>query len=446
MKVTEQELQSAAQSETRASRVSRIASIAAACAISLFILWMPLGRPTAPLLSGLVLSVLALALVAARVVGGFTPRHMVPLALFAVVTLVAAWLSPFAKFALDRSSAGLVLLLVFPAAQLVTVSPWAVRIVCGGAMLAVTMCGIDIAWQYFFGASLLLGVPEPSDRWRFTGSLTNANEVGFVALLLPFALVQLGSEQHASRRRGRVRRAVTIITAMFGVLLTGSRATLGGLFVGANVASWYGKRAFLRWSLVVALSLAAIAWIGDLGSFRKRVVESLRPQDEMRLRTWRIAVEAFAERPLFGVGPAVFYEVNEQSRTRQRPAGWETPPGGMPWVHNVPLELLVERGLIGTGAFMWLALIVVRDLRSALRQHVRGSMYAAIACAAAASLATFAAMSLLDLTLLKDWCSIALWLSAGLGVGVAAIPSVQQVDQASPSTQSQHLNLRSSVK
>jgi len=446
MEMLAREVEPSAHRDRNASRATRMASLAAACAIALLCLWMPLGRPTAPLLSSAVLGALVLALVVARVLGGFVPRHMVPLALFAVVTLVSAWLSPFANFALDRSAAGLVLLLVFPAAQLVTVSPAAVRIVCGSAALAVTTCGLDIAWQYFFGSSLLLGGPEPSDRWRFTGSLTNANEVGFVALLLPFALMQRRNNQSNARIRAQVARAATIITALFGVLLTGSRATLGGIFVGANVTSWFGKRVFLRWSLVFALSVAAIAWIGDFGSFRKRAVESLRPQDEMRLRTWRIAFEAFVDRPLFGAGPAVFYEVNERSRSTQRPVGWETPPGGMPWVHNVPLELLAERGLVGTTAFAWLVFVVIRDLRITLRPHARSPETRAIASAAAASLATFAAMSLFDLTLLKDWCSIALWLSAGLAVGVAGIPSVQQADQANPSTQSRRSSQRSSVK
>ena len=348
-----------------------------------------------------------------RIASGREPRHARWLVAFAAASLASAWMSPFAEQSLRRGASGLLLLLVFPAVQSVARSSVARTWLLRAMALALGVSAIDIMWQYATDTSLLLGIPAPADRWRFTGSLTNANEIGFAALLLPLAM-------HGVRP---IAGGCAAAASVAGVLLTGSRATLGGLFVGACARSWFGRRVFLRWSLAVVLLVGAVAWIGDLGAFRRRLGETMRPQDEMRLRTWLIAGEAFLERPWLGQGPAVFFEVNEDSRRETRPEGWETPPGGMPWVHNMPLELLTERGVVGAALFAVLATLVVRDLRRGLRVHNLRPWAGAVA----ASLIAFAAMSMLDLTLLKDWCSVCLWISAGFAASLG-----EEADRARP--------------
>ncbi len=375
-------------------------------ALAACVLWFPLGRPQSNWLSQGVLALLVLGVLSNHFLGSCAVRHVPTLLAFGGASLLSAWFSRYADASFARGAGGLMLLLAFPAAQIVAREPTTLRWLQRAMQAAIIVCGIDIAWQYVFHHSLLGGIPEPADRWRFTGSLPNPNEVGFVALLLPLALVTPTTKGRASRLRSISIAAI----ATFGVLLTGSRTTLGGLLVGAWTRSWLGTRQFLRWSLVIVMVVGTVAWIGDLGSFRKRLTETLRPQQEMRLQTWRIALEAAVERPWLGHGPAVFFEVNEASRKEARPSGWETPPGGMPWVHNVPLELLVERGLLGCTFFAALSFLVIRDLR-------RGLATARIrpwAVGVAGSLAAFAAMSMLDLTLLKDWCLICLCISAGL--------------------------------
>jgi O-antigen ligase len=307
----------------------------------------------------------------------------------------------------------LLLVFGFVAAQIVARDGAARRRLQWALRASIVVCSLDIAWQYVTGDSLLLGIPAPADRWRFTGSLPNPNEVGFVALLLPLAL----SGATMSSGRKRLIDALMALASVFGVLLTGSRTTLGGLFVGASVGSWFGKRVFLRWSLVILLAVGLVAWIGDLGSFRKRLIETTQPQNEMRLQTWRIGLDAFLERPWLGQGPTVFFEVNEASRNQVRPDGWETPPGGMPWVHNVALELLVERGVVGFLLFTLLGWRVTRDAQRGLTNPLTRPW--SVRCIA--SLTTFAAMSMLDLTLIKEWCVICLAISAGVACQMGAI-------------------------
>lgn len=380
-----------------------------AAALMLLLLWMPLGRSLAPWLAWIVITLLICGLLINRFTLAVRVRHMPLLMAFAASSVCSAWLSPFSEISLRRGASGFLLMLVFPAAQLIAANARALMLVRRTMLAAILLCALDIAWQYAFGRSMLLGVAAPVDRYRYSGSLANPNEVAFIALLLPLALC------NADTTRAKSTRVLSIALACFGVLLTSSRTTLGGMFVGANVNSWFGTRRFLKWSLAIALAVSAVAWIGDFGSFRKRVGETLHPQDEIRLQTWRIAFDAFVERPLLGQGPAVFFEVNEASRKLPQIQGRETPAGGMPWVHNIALELLTERGAIGAALFAALVIAIICDLHRGLASVATRKWSAALA----ASLATFAAMSMLDLSLLKDWCSVCLWLSAGFAASVA---------------------------
>ena len=334
--------------------------------------------------------------------------------LFAAATIVSMRLSPWPNQSAARATPSLLLLLVFPAAQVVANSRRALGAVRTCMAIAITITAADLAWQPLFGSSLLLGVIQHPADPRFTGSLPNANEVGFVALLAPLAfdVARLRLKGISPSTLGSLLMPVV---ALIPILLSASRATLGGYAVGALVRSWFGERRFVRWAPAVAICLAAIAWVADVGAFRHRLAETLAPQQESRLQTWSIAWNAFREHPWFGNGPAVFFEINEASRRLPQLPGWETPAGGMPWAHNIPLEILCERGVLGAAIFAALLAQFVRHLRTALRSPGHRGWAAGIA----ASGASFAAMSLLDMSFLKDWCTVCFWLTCGFAAAAA---------------------------
>ena len=391
----------------------------------MLVLAMPLGRPLAPWLAFVALGALVCGVVVARTVGQIAFRGLAPLLLLAGGTIVSMWCSPWSAQSMSRATPSLLLMLVFPAAQVVARSPRALSSVRACIAGAIVIAAADLAWQPLFGRSLLLGVVQDPADPRFTGSLPNANEVGFVALLAPLAF-DVSPLWPIARPLHALRSALTPLVALVPMLLSASRATLGGYFVGACVRSWFGRRRFVRWAPVAVIALAAIAWIADVGAFRHRVEETLSPQQESRLRTWSIAWHAFAERPWIGNGPAVFFEVNEASRKLPHEPGWETPAGGMPWAHNVPLEILCERGLLGGGLFAVVLAQLIAHLRAALASPAQRAWAAAIA----ASAATFAAMSLLDMSFLKDWCSVCFWLTCGFAAASADAASRSEAPPA----------------
>ncbi len=400
-------------------------SVLCSLALCMLVLAMPLGRPLAPWLAFVALGALVCGVVVARTVGQIAFRGLAPLLLLAGGTIVSMWCSPWSAQSMSRATPSLLLMLVFPAAQVVARSPRALSSVRACIAGAIVIAAADLAWQPLFGRSLLLGVVQDPADPRFTGSLPNANEVGFVALLAPLAF-DVSPLWPIARPLHALRSALTPLVALVPMLLSASRATLGGYFVGACVRSWFGRRRFVRWAPVAVIALAAIAWIADVGAFRHRVEETLSPQQESRLRTWSIAWHAFAERPWIGNGPAVFFEVNEASRKLPHEPGWETPAGGMPWAHNVPLEILCERGLLGGGLFAVVLAQLIAHLRAALASPAQRAWAAAIA----ASAATFAAMSLLDMSFLKDWCSVCFWLTCGFAAASADAASRSEAPPA----------------
>ena len=396
------------------SILPRASIVLCTLAICMLVLAMPLGRPLAPWLAFLTLGALVSGVVAARIVGLVAFRGLALLLLLAAGALVSMWFSPWSAQSMSRAAPSLLLMLVFPAAQVVACSPRALAFVRASIAVAIAIVAADLAWQPLFGRSLLLGVVQDPADPRFTGSLPNANEVGFVALLVPLAFDASPSWQHM-RPLQALRSVLTPLVALVPMLLSASRATLGGYFVGACVRSWFGTRRFVRWAPVVVIAFAATAWITDVGAFRHRVEETLSPHQESRLRTWSVAWHAFTERPWIGNGPAVFFEVNEASRKLPHEPGWETPAGGMPWTHNVPLEILCERGLLGVALFAAVLMQLIVHLRAALASPTQRAWASAIA----ASAATFAAMSLFDMSFLTDWCSVCFWLTCGFAAASA---------------------------
>ena len=81
------------------------------------------------------------------------------------------------------------------------------------------------------------------------------------------------------------------------------------------------------------------------------------------------------DHPAFGVGP----EMIESVYAKYRPPTAVNPTN--PHLHNVPMQIAAERGLLALGAWLWFVVVALRD---SLRQVRRGPArpVAAAACAA----------------------------------------------------------------
>lgn len=163
---------------------------------------------------------------------------------------------------------------------------------------------------------------------------------------LAFSLAKLGlcAFARADAVGGDRRRRLGWLVAAgltFGLLLlTGARTYLLGAVAAFGLLSWFAGRRVGRALLMVGVGVVLLlAFPSELISERIdpwRVAQSLSFTERTDL--WGVALEAFAEYPLFGAGPGGF-----AARLY-----W----GGRAYPHNLLLEFLSELGLVGGGLFL----------------------------------------------------------------------------------------------
>ena len=143
----------------------------------------------------------------------------------------------------------------------------------------------------------------------------------------------------------------------------------------------------------------------DLFGVRDRAGDFLRLQQDGRVGLWIVALAMFRESPWLGKGVFTFGEYYRPSWYAFRvafPQGYTPEARIIPWAHNIVLEMLAERGVVGLASFLWL----VGAPLLAVRRSLREPRIAAVVSA----LAGFLGASLVDLTLMKDWVALMLFL------------------------------------
>ena len=106
-----------------------------------------------------------------------------------------------------------------------------------------------------------------------------------------------------------------------------------------------------RWLLLVGLVLLAIGALAGPKHLRERFLTMGNPEDptvKERVYMWRSGLTIWREHPVLGVGPG------ELKRVYERYALPEAVKKRTGHVHNTPLQMLVERGVLGLAAWLWI--------------------------------------------------------------------------------------------
>ncbi len=157
----------------------------------------------------------------------------------------------------------------------------------------------------------------------------------------------------------RTWSAVTWLLSLAGLIATFTRGAWLGL--GAGVLSLLPAARRGRWPVVLGLLLLVAAVLAApyqvrvrfprLEELRHRVLSMADPHEvgvTERLYLWRSGLAMWREHPWLGVGPGgvkrdyVNYALAEAIKKRTG------------HVHNTPLQILVERGVLGLAAWLWL--------------------------------------------------------------------------------------------
>jgi hypothetical protein len=180
-------------------------------------------------------------------------------------------------------------------------------------------------------------------RMRVYGTLGNPD---FVAAWLCATLPLYA----AAQGRRRVLGCAGLALQLAAIFATGSRMPVVALPVAAIVLAWRAPR-MRRWALA-ALPLAALAaWLSP--------ARSLGITIEGRLYLARVAASRWSETPPAGYGPGAFPLVFARRQVewldRQGPGEpGRRFAGPLDHAHNDYLEVFVDYGPLGLGAFLWL--------------------------------------------------------------------------------------------
>jgi O-antigen ligase len=372
-----------------------------------------LPAPVRPLLLVLVMS----GLVVARLRGDPvapppTLRLVLPMLAFAASFLVSTAFSSHPERSLQRGLFLPLALVLFLAIQDAVVSSAALRRLAAVLVAVLGLLGADAVHQWITGASVLGG--RPLYAGRATGSIPHPNDLALVPILLPLALLV---RTRPLRPAATVACAGAVALALAAVVLSQSRNAWIGLCVG--LAAWVGLTRTSRLGLAAAAGLALLfagAFVFDVASFRDRVATLASPAREGRIGLYLVAIEMWKEAPFVGQGSFTYGEhyLSMLPHT-SLPQRYQPEVAHIPWAHDLFLEALAERGLLGLATFgwacaaIWMALVAAhRSARAAARSVPPA------ATATATAFAVFLAMGVFDLTFLKDWVLLVFALIAGL--------------------------------
>jgi hypothetical protein len=294
--------------------------------------------------------------------------------------------------------------LVFPCVQLCAVRRRALAALLVAVAVAVVAMAFDGMWARLAGGSPFhdLGI----EKGRRAGSQGNANDMAAAAVLLPVALAAVPPAAN---------RAWVVLIACAGAvpgLAVASRQAVGGWAIAC--ASWALATGSRRRALAVSAGiLVTIACAVALHpGLRKRVgmllEDGLGMRQQLLLHGW----DRFLERPILGWGPGLYRELHAAGIESGWQSGGEPLPNVViPWVHCLPLELLIDVGVLGFAAAVATVLIALRRAWTARR---RDDLKARAAIGGGCALVVLGAIALVDLSMLKEWVRCASWLALGL--------------------------------
>ncbi|HLJ83179.1 MAG TPA: O-antigen ligase family protein [Candidatus Eremiobacteraceae bacterium] len=256
-----------------------------------------------------------------------------------------------------------------------------------------------------FAVGLTLSRHPPAafayEHGRAAGTFLQPNEfAGYMLFLIPLGIGQLTAPP-ALRRLG----LLAAVVGCAGLALSFSRAAWLGACIGMPILiARFGRRAVMTYAVVaVAGSIIGVMTLRDVAHDPS--------ENASRIAVWRGALRIAERYALTGVGPLNFSRIYPTLKM---------PDAAVDEVHahDLPLNTLVENGVFGLAALIWVIVSSVREARKAKARipsddGERQLLFAALAAAFAAS----AVQNLVDLVstfvFLLWWPMLGLMLSLG---------------------------------
>ena len=147
----------------------------------------------------------------------------------------------------------------------------------------------------------------------------------------------------------RRRLGAPWLLMLWGLVVTYTRGAWIGFAGGVLTVAATVRRG--RWVLVGGLLFLAAGALVSPYELRHRFLSMADPEEagvRERIYMWKSGLAMWRERPVLGVGPGGV------KRDYVRYAREEAVKKRTGHVHNTPLQILVERGVLGLAAWLWL--------------------------------------------------------------------------------------------
>jgi O-antigen ligase len=246
-------------------------------------------------------------------------------------------------------------------------------VLAGLSVLQYTTGSFHADWGGLANATLN-HIADKRDSWRLSGPLSDAN---FYAMILLLALpLAVDRALHGGAAWWRLVAAAVALVIALAVVLTYSRGALVALAVMAVVAGW-SLRARLVPVLVLAALVAFTATQLLSAQYGTRIVQAVADVRTMvegtgytedpavagRVAEMRAALAMFRDNPLLGVGfdqAEILYQDTAMMEGLMA-------RGSDRQAHSLYLEVLAERGLLGSALFAGLLAFALWSTSSAAR-------------------------------------------------------------------------------
>ncbi len=273
-------------------------------------------------------------------------------------------------------------------------------------VLSVVALGLALA---LIAITLRLG-GMPATEWMTalqSPILVVPNDVTLLAVLLPAYLLPWRREpRSAAAVAGALAAAATLVAC---VALQSRTALLTALVALAALALLWRSRPLL----IVTLTTPIVALGFDQLMLGGHLTAGLPALWDTRLALWATAWQMFVDAPMVGHGPNTFGALYLPYVAALDLRGILPADGRIiPWPHNFYLELLAERGIAGLAAFLAVLGVAAR-IGWRLRATANSETWL-LATTVLASLAGIAFAGLLELTLLRLWVVVLIFVLLGL--------------------------------
>jgi len=333
---------------------------------------------------------------------------------FAAVTVLSALASDAPRAALSSSRGLLLMAALWAVAGLLRDARDADRLL---SALAVLAAGVALV-----GVLQVAACPAEPPTWqpaaRFFHRCDRAR--GFFSIYMTQAgvllLVLLATLPRLLPGRPALAWAPAAwIAGAAGLAATYTRGAWVGLVAGALTVLPATRRG--RWMLLAGAALVALAAAAGPYELAKRLHQTVDPRAEgvaERVYMWRSGLAMWRQHPWLGVGPS---GVKRHYPEFARPEAFKRRTGH---VHSAPLQIMVERGLLGLAAWLWIWVAFYRRVWRAWRELDPGrGRERALLAGAAAAVAGFLVAGLAEYNFGDSEVILVLWTVMALAVTVA---------------------------